>query len=152
MERQVERPCASGPARAPDDTAAPAIALPGGYARRPGRPTDPEDTTMILVIGDVFAREDTIARARALALGHVRRSRGEPGCLSHAVHHDVEDPLHLVFVERWADAESLAQHFAVPESRAFVRAIGALCARPPRIDVYDAETLEGPRLGGRTEE
>ena len=102
---------------------------------------------MILVIGEVFAREDTIDRARALALEHVRRSRGEQGCLSHAVHHDVEDPLHLVFVERWADAEALKRHFAVPESGAFVREIGALSARPPRIEVYDAEAMRGPRLG-----
>ena len=39
---------------------------------------------------------------------HVRRSRTEPGCLFHAVHRDVEEPLRLVFVERWVDPRGAA--------------------------------------------
>ena len=31
----------------------------------------------------------------------------EPGCLLHSVHHDVEDPNRLVFVEHWADHDAL---------------------------------------------
>jgi len=101
---------------------------------------------MILVVGHARVREDALDRARAVALDHVARSRTEPGCLAHAVHQDVEDPRHLVFVERWADAAALAVHFEVPASRAFVRELAALCSEPPRIHVYDAEEQTPPRL------
>lgn len=101
---------------------------------------------MILVIGHVRVREDALEQARGVALAHVRRSRTEPGCLYHAVHHDVEDPLHLVFVERWADAAALAVHFEVPGSRAFVREIAALCTAPPSLHIYDAEERSAPRI------
>jgi len=43
----------------------------------------------------------------------VHRSRSEPGCISHAVHVDCENPLRLVFFEQWADRAALLAHFAV---------------------------------------
>jgi quinol monooxygenase YgiN len=101
---------------------------------------------MILVIGHARVREDALEQARSVALAHVRRSRTEPGCLHHAVHLDAEDPLHLVFVERWADAAALAVHFEVPASWAFVREITALCTEPPSIHLYDAEERSAPRI------
>lgn len=58
---------------------------------------------MILVTGSVVAREDSFDDVRRLSLEHVHRSRHEPGCISHAVHIDCEDPLRLVFVEQWTD-------------------------------------------------
>ena len=93
---------------------------------------------MILVTGSIVARADTIDALIAHSLAHVRRSRGEPGCLAHAVHRDVENPLRLVFVEEWADRAALAAHFAVPASRDFVRAASALAAGPPAIQIYEA--------------
>lgn len=56
---------------------------------------------MILVTGSVVARDDTFDEILKESLAHVRRSRAEPGCISHAVHHDAENPLRLVFVEEW---------------------------------------------------
>lgn len=96
---------------------------------------------MIVVIGSITARPDTVDEIVALALEHVRRSRTEPGCLAHDVHRHVEEPLRLVFVERWEDTAALAAHFAVPASRAFVRAATALAAEPPTIRVYDATAV-----------
>ena len=52
---------------------------------------------------------------------------------------DCENPLKLVFVERWADAEALRAHFQVPASIAFVRAIRRLAAEATRMEVYEAE-------------
>jgi quinol monooxygenase YgiN len=66
---------------------------------------------MILVTGSVTARDDSFDEVRRLRLEHVCRSRAEPGCLSHAVHVDCENPLRLVFVEQWADRASLATAF-----------------------------------------
>jgi quinol monooxygenase YgiN len=97
---------------------------------------------MILVTGSIVARADSLDRLIALCLEHVRRSRTEPGCLAHAVHHDVENSLRLVFVEEWSDRAALAAHFAVPESLAFVNGVRALAAEPPQIRVYEAEPVK----------
>lgn len=94
---------------------------------------------MVLVIGSMVVREDALDAALGLSLEHVRRSRTEPGCVSHAVHQDAENPHRLVFVEAWADAAALAQHFALPASRAFVEAFTAMGAEPPTMAVYDAQ-------------
>lgn len=93
---------------------------------------------MIVITGSVVARPETLSELRRMAVEHSRRSRGEPGCLSHAVHVDCEDPHRLVFVERWADAASVKAHFAVPASGAFVQAAARLAAGPPTLEIYDA--------------
>jgi quinol monooxygenase YgiN len=97
---------------------------------------------MIVVTGSVTARQETFEDARRLSLEHVHRSRTESGCISHSVNVDCENPLRLVFIEQWADRAALAAHFAVPASRNFVRALGALVASSPTLEVYDATKLE----------
>lgn len=97
---------------------------------------------MIMVTGTVLAEEETFDEVVALSLAHVQRSRGEPGCLAHAVHIDCENPLRLVFVEQWEDQDALATHFQKAESRAFVRALRDLLAEPAAIEIYRAEPLQ----------
>ena len=97
---------------------------------------------MIVVTGSVTAREDSSDEVRQLSLEHVRRSRQEPGCISHAVHVDCEDPVRLVFIEQWADRAALLAHFAVPASRDFVRALQPLAASATTLELYDATRLE----------
>ncbi len=96
---------------------------------------------MILVIGSVTAQSGRYEEALALSQEHVARSRAEPGCVAHAVHRDTENPNRLVFVEEWVDQASLQQHFKVPASRAFAKALGELASQPPTIAVYDAAKL-----------
>ncbi len=62
--------------------------------------------------------------------------------MSHAVHIDSENPLRLVFVERWADRATLLTHFGVRASRDFVKALQSLAAEAPPIDIYDATRIE----------
>lgn len=97
---------------------------------------------MIIITGAITARPDSIDELRAISLEHVRRSRLEPGCLSHAVHVDAEDPLRLFFFETWLDRAAVATHFAVPESGAFVRAASKLAAEQAAIRLYEAEPTE----------
>jgi quinol monooxygenase YgiN len=97
---------------------------------------------MIVVTGSVTAREDSPDEIRTLSLEHVHRSRKEPGCISHAVHVDCENPLRLVFIERWVDRAALLAHFAVPASRNFVRALQPLTAAATTIEIYDATRVE----------
>jgi quinol monooxygenase YgiN len=84
---------------------------------------------------------DAIEEAIRISVEHVQRSRLEPGCLLHSVHRDVEDPHHLVFLEHWEDRHALLAHFAVPESRAFARALTALADAPPDIEIHEAAPL-----------
>jgi len=46
---------------------------------------------MIIVWGSIEARADKVEEAKQLSLDHVRRSRKEPGCISHSVQADVEN-------------------------------------------------------------
>ncbi len=96
---------------------------------------------MIIVTGSIVARPDRLDELLGLSLAHVRRSRDEPGCIEHAVHQDAEDPSRLVFVEQWTDRDALQAHFAVPASRAFIKAAGACAAAPPAMAIYQAELL-----------
>ena len=96
---------------------------------------------MIIVTGGVVARPDSIDEVIRLSLEHVHLSRLEPGCLLHSVHVDVEDPLHVVFVENWADRAALDVHFAVPASRGFVKALRGLAASASAMAIYEAERV-----------
>lgn len=97
---------------------------------------------MIVVTGSVTARPDSFDEVKRLSLEHVHRSRTEPGCISHAVHVDCENPLRLVFFEQWADRAALSAHFAVPASRDFVRSLQSLAAATTTIELYDAHKIE----------
>ena len=92
---------------------------------------------MILITGSLTARPETYDALETLSLAHVHRSRLEPGCLSHAVHRDVENPLRLVFIEQWADQAAVDAHFAVPEAGEFVTQAMELCDGSPTLKVYE---------------
>ena len=94
---------------------------------------------MIIITGSAAARDDTFDELRRLCVEHTQRSRLEPGCLSHDVYVDTENPQRLFFVETWADRAAVDAHFAVPASGAFVRAAAKLTTEPPAIQIYDAE-------------
>ncbi len=97
---------------------------------------------MLIVTGSLVARQDSFEALRAQALEHVRRSRHEPGCISHAVHVDCENPLRLVFFEEWESKEALLTHFAVPESRRFVTAARALAEKASSVEIFQATRIE----------
>lgn len=99
---------------------------------------------MIIVLGSVLTREGRTNEALSLSHEHVARSKAEPGCIAHAVHQDFENPLRLVFVEQWASQAALWQHFKVPASRAFAKALGGLAQEEPSIDIYEAAPVQMP--------
>lgn len=90
---------------------------------------------MIVVLGDVRLRDGVVDEALRISSEHVERSRAEPGCISHDVLTDLDQPDRLVFVERWDDRAALDAHFAVPASIAFARAIGELAAERPVVQI-----------------
>jgi quinol monooxygenase YgiN len=96
---------------------------------------------MILVTGTVTARPETVAEMTRVALEHVHRSRLEPGCISHEVAVDPENPLRLVFLERWESEAALKAHFTLPRSRALFKALQALASEGGSMKVYRAEAI-----------
>ena len=94
---------------------------------------------MILVTGTVTAEARYHRRDAARLAEHVHRSRKEPGCISHHVSIDADDPLTLHFTERWESVEALKAHFRVPESRAMWKRLQELAADPGAMHIYEAE-------------
>lgn len=93
---------------------------------------------MIIVWGSIEASHEHFEAVKTMSVEHVHRSRDEPGCISHGVHVDVENPHRLVFIEEWESREALQRHFEVPESTAFVRSVGAKCVAPPKMRIFEA--------------
>ena len=94
---------------------------------------------MLIVTGSVTARADTFDALLEAALAHVARSRTEPGCLTHSVHVDCENPMRLFFYEDWADRGALDAHFAQPGSREFMAAVKALAQTSTRVRILPVE-------------
>lgn len=96
---------------------------------------------MIIVTGHVIARKDTEAEVQRLAVEHVLRSRAEPGCVSHEVSRDVQQPLRFVFIEQWSDMAALQAHFRVEASRKFAQSMAELCEGSPQMAIYQADVV-----------
>lgn len=99
---------------------------------------------MIIVTGSLQARPETFDQVRDLCLEHTRRSRTEPGCISHDVHVDAENALALVFFERWTDLDALRTHFQVPASNTFMREVRKLVAGGASMKIYRADEVPPP--------
>lgn len=96
---------------------------------------------MIVVTGAVVAKPDTFEKILKLSLEHVARSRKEPGCISHDVHVDCQNPMRLFFYERWQDEAAIRAHFQVPASRGFIKALKELGADTGAPEVLRAESM-----------
>jgi quinol monooxygenase YgiN len=96
---------------------------------------------MILVTGSILAREDAFNEVLASCLEHVERSRTEPGCISHDVHVDCQNPMRLFFFEQWADEAALRAHFAVDESRTFVKSLKGRIVETSGTKIYRAKSI-----------
>jgi quinol monooxygenase YgiN len=93
---------------------------------------------VILITGAIRAAAASADQLMALGVEHSRRSRLEPGCIAHNISRDAEDPLRIVFVERWVDLDAVRVHFAVPAAGEFVRTVIALAEEPPTLELFEA--------------
>ncbi len=94
---------------------------------------------MIIVIGKIEAKPESVSEVLGLSLEHVKRSRTEPGCIEHNVSIDPEDNTKFIFVEYWADMAALMAHFALEASQGFVAALTPHLAKKPEMKIYRAE-------------
>ena len=93
---------------------------------------------MIIILGSITATDETIEDLARLGAEHSRRSRLEPGCLGHSASRDIENPLRIVFVERWVDMDAVRAHFAVKAAGDFVRTAMSMVSEPPTLELFDA--------------
>jgi quinol monooxygenase YgiN len=100
---------------------------------------------VIIITGSITGSEATIDELLTQSVEHVRRSREEPGCLSHGVSRDVENPLRLLIFEQWEDLAAVRAHFAVTASGEFAQAAARLAAAPPTLELFDATQTAPPR-------
>lgn len=97
---------------------------------------------MIIVTGSAIAREGADAEMQRISVEHVLRSRAEPGCISHEVSRDVQQPNRFVFVERWADMVALQVHFRVSATRQFAKAMAELAGGQLEMTVYQSDVIK----------
>jgi quinol monooxygenase YgiN len=96
---------------------------------------------MIVVTGSILAREDSFDDVLRSCIEHVERSRKEPGCISHDVHVDCQNPMRLFFFEQWADEAALRSHFAVEGSKAFVKSMKGRIVETSGTKIYRTEEI-----------
>jgi quinol monooxygenase YgiN len=97
---------------------------------------------MVIVWGSIEAIADKLDDVVQLSLEHVRRSRNEPGCISHSVQADLEHRNRLIFFEEWEDMAALQTHFKVPESGNFVSSVSKLAVGPPSIKIFESKQVD----------
>ena len=102
---------------------------------------------MIIISASITVPPAERAEIIALCIEHSARSRAEPGCLSHHIHADCEDPDRLFFYEEWQDEAAVAAHFAVPQSGDFVKRLTALVGEQPAMQIYRADAVSAGELG-----
>lgn len=95
---------------------------------------------MLIVTGALIAEPGKFTEALAAAQAHTRASRAEPGCISHDVFPDPENPDRLFFYERWESLDALKVHFGVTEARGFSASLAGIAKGDPahRLSIYEA--------------
>jgi len=91
---------------------------------------------MIVVVGRV--RTDADKRDSLVRVGQAvaEASRAESGCISYRLYEDTEVENDFVFVEEWADEESLQRHFGTAHIAEFMGAILATIVSAPQVSFH----------------
>jgi quinol monooxygenase YgiN len=101
----------------------------------------------VVVVAIVTATEGKSAEAEALVRTLIPPTHAEEGCITFALHRDLDDSGTLVLVERWTSREALDRHLATQHLDAF-RAQMPNVAGPP-VQVFVTEALpEGDAIKG----
>ena len=103
--------------------------------------------TVIIVTGRARVPAEHRSRFVEVATEMCTRSRADEGCGGYRVYADLEQPDRYVFVEEWADEDSLQRHFAQPHTGVFMRELAELLDGP--ADVVFHTTSSARRLDPR---
>lgn len=92
---------------------------------------------MLVVVATLRGKPDKREVIVAALSNAAATFRKEPGCLSYAFHHDLENPDSYVSVETWQDQASLDAHFQTEDMATLNAAAGDLLSGPPVIETYE---------------
>ena len=87
----------------------------------------------LAVVANLKIRADKIDEFRERIGVVARATRDEPGCFLYEVQADPKDPESFVLLERWADAQALETHLALPHAKEFIAQMPGLLAGPPAM-------------------
>jgi quinol monooxygenase YgiN len=103
-------------------------------------------TVEILIVGTIEVEPQRRGALLEAVRPYVERTRvEEPGCLDYAFMADTVDDDRIVVVERWADEESLAAHFAHANMAATKRALHENGSGASHIAKYRVDRAEPVR-------
>ena len=103
-------------------------------------------TVEILIVGTIEVEPQRRAALLEAVRPYVQRTRSEePGCLDYAFTADTVDDDRIVVVERWADEQSLAAHFAHPNMAATKRALHENGSGTSHIAKYQVDRAQPVR-------
>ena len=87
----------------------------------------------VIVVATFKVQEGRVDEAIAGLTPVIEQTHDEPGCLSYALHRDVNDPLTLVLVERWTSQVALESHFQQPYMEGLGQLAAELLSEPPTL-------------------
>lgn len=92
----------------------------------------------VVVVAVLVAKPGAEGEVERLMREVTPPTHAEAGCITYAIHRDLDDPCRLVFVERWTDRASLEAHLAAPHLDNFRAGLEGLLAVPTQVFVMDA--------------
>lgn len=95
---------------------------------------------MVRIMARISAREGYEAKLEAILQELRGPSRGETGCLTYEVFHNLDYPQEFVTVEEWCDQAAADAHLQTPHVAAAISAAAELLAHPPLIHRFRALT------------
>ncbi len=87
----------------------------------------------VVVVATFKAKEGKVDDVIAALTPVIEQTHDEAGCLSYALHRDVNDADTLVLVERWTSQVALESHFQQPYMASLGEAAAELLAAPPGL-------------------
>lgn len=101
----------------------------------------------VVVIAIVTAADGKSIQAEALIRTIIAPTHAEAGCITFALHRDLDDPHRLVLIERWQSRAALDEHLATDHLAAFRAQIPAVVGAPTQVMVMEA-LVEGDTTKG----
>ena len=91
---------------------------------------------MIKIVAKMFVKPECVEDFKAQAKELVQKSAAEEGNVSYTLNQSTSDPCALAFIEFWKDQAAIESHNASEHFRRILPLLGAMCAKPPAVDLF----------------
>ncbi len=101
----------------------------------------------VVVVATFKVQEGKVDEAIAALTPVIEQTHDEAGCLSYALHRDVNDDHTVVLVERWTSQVALESHFQQPYIAALGAVASEMLAAPPTLHFCSPLPIGDPTKG-----